>query len=336
MSEEKLSDRKKKILTALVDSYISEAEPISSSTIQEKYLPDVSSATIRSELATLEDLGYLTQPHTSSGRIPSSKAYKYYVQNIMEISDEELGQVRDMFETKFFSLQEIVDNGAKIVSDITNYTSLLMISSTDNIVINDVKLVDMYDGSALVLIVTNNGTIKNKEIKIPENNMQNYIEVANNLLYRTFAGKKLVEVIHSHNMIDPQLKEFKLVFDEVFNMIISYKKARENQVLVEGKDKIFNYPEYNDINNVKNFISIVDDNKKLHEIVDDKNGSIEVSVKIGKDDNEKLQDMAVVSAKYKMKGEEVGQIGVIGPQRMNYKKVIAVLKEIGKLFENQD
>lgn len=332
--EKDLSERKKKILYALVDSYISNVEPISSAAIQDKYLPDVSTATIRSELASLEDMGYLTQPHVSSGRIPSSKAYKYYVENMLSVSEDELQAVKSILETKFDSIQEIVKDGAKIVSDVTNYTSMLMISSTDNLVVKDVKLIDMYDGNALVLIVTNNGSIKNKEIKLPENCMQNYIEVANGLLYRTFAGKKLVEIIHSHNIIDNQLKEFKQIFEEVMNVILDYKKTRESQMVIEGKDKIFNYPEYNNIENVKNFMSIVDNKEKLHQIVGQDNADIEFSIKIGKEDDEKLDDMAVVSAKYTINGQEVGQLGVIGPQRMDYKRVLTVLREVGKLFQD--
>lgn len=330
-----LSDRRKKILNALVDSYITDAEPISSAAIKDKYMPDVSTATIRSELATLEEMGYLNQPHISAGRVPSSKAYKFYVDNILSSEaqfDEQ--EIKSVLATKYASIKEIVKDSAKIVSDVTNYTSMLMISSTDNITVNDVKVIDMYDGTALVLIVTNNGSIKDKTIKLPESNIQNYIEVANGLLYRTFAGKRLVEIVHSHNIIDAQLKDFEQLFEQVLNMIIDYKNARESQIQIEGKDKIFNYPEYNDVNNVKNFMSIVNDQDKLHEIVKDKDGSIEFSIKIGTEDDEQLSDMAVVSAKYKFSGEEVGQLGVIGPQRMDYKKVLSVLKEIGNLFDN--
>ena len=211
---------------------------------------------------------------------------------------------------------------------------MLMISSTDNIVVNDVKVIDMYDGTALVLIVTNNGSIKDKTIKLPQTNISNYIEVANGLLYRSFAGKKLVEIVHSHNIIDVQLKDFEQLFEQVLNMIIDYKNTRESQVQIEGKDKIFNYPEYNDIDNVRNFLSIVNDQEKLHDIVNRSDGSIEFSVKIGTDDDKELKNMAIVSAQYKLNGDEVGQIGVIGPQRMDYRKVLSVLKEIGNLFEN--
>lgn len=330
-----LSERRRKILNALVDSYITNAEPISSSAIKDKYMPDVSTATIRSELATLEEMGYLNQPHISAGRVPSSKAYKFYVDNILSSESQmDTQQIKSVLATKYASIKEIVKDSAKIVSDVTNYTSMLMISSTDNIVVNDVKVIDMYDGTALVLIVTNNGSIKDKTIKLPETNINNYIEVANGLLFRTFAGKRLVEIVHSHNVIDAQLRDFEQLFEQVLNMIIDYKNARESQIQIEGKDKIFNYPEYNDVNNVKNFLSIVNDQEKLHEIVNDKDGSIEFSVKIGKEDDETLGDMAIVSAKYKFSGEEMGQLGVIGPQRMDYKKVLSVLKEIGTLFEN--
>ena len=236
-----LSDRRKKILNALVDSYITDAEPISSAAIKDKYMPDVSTATIRSELATLEEMGYLNQPHISAGRVPSSKAYKFYVDNILSSEaqfDEQ--EIKSVLATKYASIKEIVKDSAKIVSDVTNYTSMLMISSTDNITVNDVKVIDMYDGTALVLIVTNNGSIKDKTIKLPESNIQNYIEVANGLLYRTFAGKRLVEIVHSHNIIDAQLKDFEQLFEQVLNMIIDYKNARESQIQIEGKDKIFN------------------------------------------------------------------------------------------------
>ena len=124
-----LSERRKKILNALVDSYISDAEPISSSAIKEKYMPDVSTATIRSELATLEEMGYLNQPHISSGRVPSSKAYKFYVDNILaEEGQFDEASIKSVLATKYASIKEIVKDSAKIVSDVTNYTSMLMIS----------------------------------------------------------------------------------------------------------------------------------------------------------------------------------------------------------------
>lgn len=333
MGETKLSERKKKILQALVDSYITNVEPISSSQIQNKYLPDVSTATIRSELATLEEMGYLTQPHISSGRVPSTKAYRYYVDNIINNGEiEQLEQLKELISTKYNSVKEIVKDSAKIVSDITNYTSMLTFVSIDGLKIKSVKLLDVFDGNALVLIITDSGVIKNKEIKLPEKVEENYIDVANGLLDRVFAGKSLAEILEDKDKVDEELEEFKAIYEEVLDLLIEYKSTREHQVFVEGKDKIFNYPEYNDVNKVKNFMSIIDHQDKLKEIMTDDDGTIEFSIKIGSEAGKDMEDMALVSAKYQINGKELGQIGVIGPERMDYKKVFAVLKEIGKLI----
>ena len=192
--DERLTERKKKVLQALIDRYITSVEPISSGDIQKKYLPDVSPATIRSELSHLEEMGYLIKPHISAGRVPSSKAYRYYVENFISDEDIDLEQLRKNISQNYDSVVEIVRNGAKIVSDVTNYTSMLMIANSDTLTIKDIKLLDMYDGSALVLIITDSGVIKDKEIKLPKIE-DNYVEVANGLLAKSFAGKTLSQIL---------------------------------------------------------------------------------------------------------------------------------------------
>lgn len=335
MSEPNLSERKKKVLQALVDSYITSVEPISSAAIQAKYLPEVSTATIRSELAMLEAMGYLNQPHVSSGRVPSSKAYRYYVDHFIQDGDIDIEQVKQTVEERFKTVGEIVRDGAKIVSDITNYTSMLMITSADNITIKEVKLVDLYDKSALVLIITDNGVIKNKEIPLPPDAGADYIEVANGLLCRSFAGKRLAEVLNdSADAAEKELDEFKTVFEEVISLIADFKRSREEQVYVEGTEKIFDYPEYRDVDNVRNFMSVVSHKEKLADLMNG-DGDIEYSIKIGSEDAQELRNMALVSARYTIDGKEVGQVGVIGPERMDYKKVLSVLKELGRLLGNQ-
>lgn len=332
--DDKLTERKRKVLQALVDSYITSVEPISSSVIQAKYLPDVSTATIRSELSHLEEMGYLIQPHISAGRVPSSKAYKYYVENFISDEDIDLDQLKKEITQKCDNVIEIVKNGAKIVSDATNYTSMLMITNSDTLTIKDIKLLDMYDGNALVLIITDSGVIKDKEIKLPKIE-DNYIEVANSLLAKSFAGKTLSQILSSQVDLDAELKEFKQIFEDVFDLLTEYKKTREGQLYVEGTDKIFDYPESKNIDNVKNFMTIVGKKEKLKELMQD-DADIEFSIKIGKEDAEGLDNMALVSAKYHIKGKEVGQLGVIGPERMDYKKVLSVLKQLGKLIDNLD
>ena len=227
--DDKLTERKKRVLQALIDSYITSVEPISSADIQKKYLPEVSPATIRSEMSRLEEMGYLIQPHVSAGRIPSSKAYRYYVDNIINNEDIDLEAFRTYLSRKYDSVAEIVKDGAKIVSDVTNYTSLLMISNSDTLRIKDIKLLDMYDGTALVLIITDSGVIKDKEIKLPDG-QDDYISIANNLLARCFSGKTLEQILSTPVDLDAELKSFKQVFDDVFDLLSEYKKSREGQL----------------------------------------------------------------------------------------------------------
>ncbi len=326
--DDKLTERKKKVLQALVDSYINSVEPISSSDIQKKYLPEVSTATIRSELSHLEEMGYLIQPHVSAGRVPSSKAYRYYVDNFIFDEDIDLDAMKNYLAHKYDTVAEIVKNGAKIVSDATNYTSLLMISSSDTLTIKDVKLVDMYDGTALVLIITDSGVIKDKEIQLP-NKEGSYVESANTMLGKCFAGKTLSQILSTQVDMDSELKQ---IFENVFDLLSEYKKSREGQLFVEGADKIFDYPESKNYDNVKNFMTIVGKKDKLKELMTD-DGNIEFSIKIGAEDGDGLDNMALVSAKYHIKGKEVGQLGVIGPERMDYKRVLTVLKHLSKLID---
>ena len=332
--DDKLTERKKKVLQALVDGYITSVEPISSGDIQEKYLPNVSTATIRSELSHLEEMGYLIKPHVSAGRVPSSKAYRYYVENFVEDELIDLEQLRKNITKKYDSVVEIVKDSAKIVSDVTNYTSMLMIANSDTLTIKDVKLLDMFDGTALVLIITDSGVINDKEIKLPKIE-DNYVEVANGLLSKSFAGKTLSQIVNSQVDLDSDLKDFKQIFENVIEVLSEYKKSRDGQVFIEGADKIFEYPESKNYNNIKNFMTIVGRKDKLKTLMKD-DGDIEFSIKIGAEDGEGLDNMALVSAKYHIKGKEVGQLGVIGPERMDYKKVLSVLKQLGKIIDNLD
>ena len=331
--DDRLSDRKKRVLQALVDSYIGDPQPISSSAIQSKYMPEVSSATIRSELATLEELGYLVQPHVSSGRVPSSKAYRFYVDCMLQNGCGDVGVLEEHFNKNFKSVEELVKNTAKVVSDATNYTSLMVYTGTDKVVVKEVKLVDLLDGSALVVIITDSGVLKDKMIAIPDDADGGYIEVANRLLNATFAGKNLAEIQHYEEPMEQNFRAYKDLFRQVVEMIEEYRSSRESQLYLEGEDKIFEYPESKDVDNVRSFVSIISKKEKLHELVKG-DGSVEFDVKIGDEESEDLKNMALVTAKYTVDGKEVGHVGVIGPQRMDYKKVMSVLRRLGGALDD--
>lgn len=333
--DDRLSERKKKVLNALVDSYISDAEPISSSAIKSKYMPDVSSATIRSELATLEELGYLVQPHVSSGRIPSAKAYRYYVDSLLESCAEgDVEEIRSRLDSRINSVEELVRNTAKAVSDVTNYTSLMVLSGTDSLMIKEVKLVDLYDDTALVLIITDAGVIKDKIVDLQTDAEGNYIDIANRVLNGTFAGKTLAEIQNLQPVLEENIAGIRKLVEEVVRLLAEYKKARDSQLYLEGADKIFQYPEARDVDNVKSFVSIISKREKLHDLVAG-DGSVEIDVKIGEQASEDLKNMALVTAKYSVGGREVGHVGVLGPERMDYRKVMSVLRQLGRAFDDK-
>ena len=334
--DDRLSDRKKKVLGALVDSYITDAEPISSSAIKNKYMPDVSSATIRSELATLEELGYLVQPHVSSGRVPSAKAYRFYVDCLLsECGDTDVDGLDETLKRRMSSVEELVRETAKTVSDVTNYTSLMVLSGADSLTVKEVKLVDLYDDSALVLVITDAGVIKDKTVAVPKDADGNYIELANRILNATFAGKSLAEIGSSAPVLEENIEGMKALVDEVIRLLAEYKRARESELYLEGADKIFQYPEARDVDNVRSFVSIISKKEKLHDLVAG-DGDLEIDVKIGEQASEDLKHMALVTARYSVDGKEIGHVGVIGPERMDYKKVTSVLRQLVRAFDKKD
>lgn len=330
-----LSDRKKKILQIVVDDYIETATPVSSRSITEKYLTTISSATVRSELAALEELGYLYQPHTSAGRVPSKAAYKLYVSELMvkeQLTDDDLDYIEKLFIEKTNDVETIVKNTAKVISELTEYTSLAITSHDMGEVIRNIKLFRFKSDGALLVIVTDNKLLKDNVISIPDDLPDDSLENANNLLGQFFVGKTFKEVCDSSLVIDDAFKGYRAVFLAVIDALKSYVSARE-EVVMEGEDKILAHPEYADVDRIRQFMSVVTKKDKVFNLLSGNRG-VKVNVKIGADGYEEIpEDCSLVTATYTANGTEIGTYGVIGPTRMDYKKVVAVLENVGQFLE---
>lgn len=337
-----ISDRKIKILHAVVDEYIANAEPVSSKGIQQKYLPSLSPATIRSELSALEDMGYLYQPHVSSGRVPSKKAYKLYVDKLMQkknLSPSEIKHIKEYLDSKVVKVEDIVKRTAKVISDITNYTSVILLKNVDSVVIREVRLVDLRDGTALLIVITDSGIIRDNLVSIPDDVGDSYVDIAGDLLNNIFSGKQLGDIVMPDEMVDGELNKFRALFENVIE-VIKRNNSSDGGVYLEGSRKILDYPEYaEDITKVKSLMEVIDTKEKLSALMqkDEEalslDGPIELTVKI---DSEGDTDCSVISAKYTVRGKEIGQVGVIGPTRMNYDKVVSVLSYITKTLNDND
>lgn len=323
---EKLTDRKKRLLQAVVDSYITSAEPISSAAIQQGYMPDVSTATIRSELAGLEEMGYLVKPHVSAGRVPSSKAYRFYVDRLMEnVTPEDIDNLEQEGRARIEGVESVVKEAVKVVSDVTNYTSLMVLEGVDDLIVRNVKLVSLGDDTALVVIITDGGVLRDNVISLPAGCEEGYLDSACAIINGSMAGKSIKSIAGGE--VVAGVEEFKALFDQI--VVLLRKYAEGGEVYVEGADKIFAYPEYRDVENVKGFLSVISQKDKLHELT--QGDGVEITVKIGAEEG--VKNMAVVSARYSLSGRQIGHVGVIGPERMDYKKVIKVLTTLGKLSE---
>ncbi len=339
-----ISDRKKKILQVVVDEYINTAVPVSSKVVAENSLVGVSSATVRNELASLEELGFLTQYHTSGGRVPSPLAYKLYIDELMQrnaLSETDLQYITEAFETQTNDIENIIKKVTKVISDLTDYPSVAVAHSVDKEIIDNIALVSCGPKEALLLIVTSTRILRDNIIDIPEKMERSDLENASRVIGKMFCGKAMVDVVKLEGELLAEFTQYKEIFKEVIEVLRSYSKTRDKDVMVSGEDKIFNHPEYENIENVKNFLTVVSSKERLADILTEGDEQIHINVQIGsdegsekKDNNEVPKDCSLVTATYSAGGKNLGTYGVIGPIRMDYSKVISVLEQVGVILEN--
>lgn len=320
---------------AVVDMYIATGQPVSSADIQSGYMPEVSSATVRAELSALEALGYVGQPHTSAGRVPLKDAYRLYVESLgatsTALTDAETTFIRNRFSEKLNEVEDISKRAAEIISDITNYTSFFVAKNPGLVTIEEIKLVPLKRNEVIVLIVTDSGVIADKKIAIPDCLKREYTDSATRLLNKVFAGMTLLELRDTDfsREIHSEIEGFREIFDDVLSIITDYVAEHSDNVEIAGALKMLDYPEYNNIEDAKNFLSVISDKSGISDLLSKDEESIEFSIRIGKEDSG-VDKCAIITASYKIGDEVVGHAGVIGPERMDYKKVIGVLDYIKK------
>ena len=333
-----LSERKKKILQHVVDDYIETATPVSSKSLTEKHLSNLSSATIRNELSALEELGYLTQLHTSSGRVPSAEDYKLYVSDLMvkdKLSEKEIDYIKKIFLEKADNLEEVIKNTTKVISELTSYTSVGVVTPDVDEKINMIKFFRYKPDTALVLIVTERRLLKDNYINVPENMNDEQLLEAESVLSRLCSGKSFEEICNIKDDINSEFSGYKNIFLNVVEALKVYMTVQESDVVMEGQDKILDNPEYADIGKIKNFLSVVTKKDKVMTLLTGEGRDIKINVKIGTDGYEEIpEDCSLVTATYSANGTKIGTYGVIGPIRMDYQKVVAVLENVGKILES--
>ena len=327
-----LDDRKKKVLQAIVEEYINTAEPVSSNALTTNHGLDCSSATIRNEMADLEKAGYLDKTHTSSGRVPSEKGYRYYVDELLkdeDISLEEIKYISDKLETKVNEIEDLTKIAANTISEVTHYTTVSIGPKADSQIIEEIKFVLLGSRMMMAVILTDSGLVKETIIKFDEDVTEKQVETINYMFNKKLKGQPIEtingpledylydEMTYSVNVIKPIIEQIKKVLEE------------EN-IYLEGANKSFDLPEFNSLEVAKNFVNILDTKELVTDMLDSGIAD-DIHVYIGEENQkEELKDFSVVTFKHKVNGKDLGTIGIIGPKRMDYSKVISVMKYINK------
>jgi len=324
-----LNERKLKILRAVVDDYITTGIPVGSRTISRKYL-DWSSATIRNEMMDLEELGYLAQPHTSAGRIPSERAYRLYVEQLMNVSElnsEEIEALQSHVHSRSRDLKQLLREAAQAISDATTYTAFVLPPNPRDIRINNIQLVPVTQGLALLVLVTDVGIFKDTFIRTSPTFTQEDLYKITTMLQQSLVGHTLNEV---SSRLEGQMRDSvqgqRDVLDAVLDGINEQLGAQESkEIVVGGHANILKHPEYADVEKARNFFAAMESRETLLPLLERSRG-MEFTVTIGNENShEAMRDCSVVTVSYSIDGAPAGSIGVIGPTRMNYSHVASVL-----------
>lgn len=326
-----LSERRKELLKLIVEEYIKTANPVGSSLLCDKL--NCSSATIRNEMASLEDMGYLEKTHTSSGRVPSEMGYRYYVDNLMEpkkMTGEEVLKLQTIFDNKGLVLSDVITRSMEIISEITNCTSLVLGASSAENKLKEVETIPFSDSKVIAIVITDKGHVEHKELnvgKVSPNEVKKVVELINKLLVGTPLDEVSAKLeFEIKPIIGNYVKSHEALYQAFYNAFneFSYK----SHMHMAGRTKLLDYREFDSVAKVKEILNKFDDENMVKKIEADCN---DINVYIGHENNFD-DDVSVIKTKYDINGEE-GTIAIVGPKRMDYEKVVSLLNYIKQNIE---
>ena len=336
-----LDDRKMKILRAIIDDYIDTAEPIGSRTIARKHELGLSSATIRNEMADLEDMGYLAQPHTSAGRIPSDKGYRLYVDQLMKVralTFDEIESIKKSMEIKINELSQLIRQASVAMSRITKYTSLAITPQMKKSVLKAVQVVPIEQEKALVVVVTNAGVVRNELVKISENISPDFLIRISNIFNDKLSNLTIEQInLPLIREIEQEIGVSKEILLPILNGVADcINQVDDSEIYLDGATNIFNYPEFRDIAKAQEFLHILDEKEnlfKLLTIVGDNKG---INIQIGSENEfTEIKGCSLVTTTYSLGNLIIGSIGIIGPTRMEYPRVISSMNYIRDMINKE-
>ena len=331
-------NRRDKVLKLIVEHFIKNAQPVGSKTLIEEYGLDYSSATIRSEMNALEQAGFLEKTHTSSGRVPSSKGYRYYIEHLRDRSiDEEFKyQMQTVLDQKVKSIQDVIAQSCEILSQMTNLASIVLGPGASNERLISVQLVPLSNTSATCVFVTDQGYVENKTFRIDENTKLSDVESCVKLLNDRLKGTPISELVPKMEAIRPLINDYVINHDVIYQaMLEAFVGFAKDRLSAFGQEELFDQPEFaNDALKMKKLLELLNTPEIFREVEDEEDGDI--SIHIGGESNDD-DDVSIVQARIKMPGKQERSIAVVGPKRMDYDKVVSSLEYlINQLDEYYD
>jgi len=329
-----LTERQRQILSAIVDDYIRSAEPVGSRSISKRGNVGFSPATIRNEMSDLEELGYLEQPHTSAGRIPSHKGYRYYVDHLItfgSLAQHEVEALKTFFAGKMQEMEQVVQHVAMMLSNLTNYTSIVMKPEMFNTTLRHLQIVPLNERTAVAIVVTNTGHVENKTVSIPEGIPMSEIEKVVNMLNARLAN---VPLLHFKSKlfteIGEEMRSYVSGYEELMAMLNGViDQGEEDRIYLSGTTNMLTQPEFQDMEKVKNILDLLSETPILAKLIT--GSATGIQVRIGSENSlQAINDCSLITASYSFDGKHLGTIGILGPTRMDYGKVINLLDHLSK------
>ncbi len=326
-----LSERQEKILKLIITEYIKLARPVGSNLICKEL--KCSSATIRNEMADLEELGLLEKTHTSSGRIPSEKGYRYYVDHLMkpkELNGEDMLKLQIIFNNQQLEISDYLSESLKLISDMTSYTSIVLGGTSHDNKLKEISVVPIDSENLIVIVVTDKGHVENKKVYLQNVSLEE-IKKTVDLINDLIVGTPIDEVsskleFEIKPIIGRYVKEHEMIYNTFYQV---FKEFSNKNINVVGKNNILKQPEFNNIEKIQDIFGKLDNKEEMINNITEENNDI--NIYIGKE-NHLDDDVTVIKTKYHSKGEE-GTIAIVGPKRMDYDRVVTLLEYIKENIE---
>lgn len=327
-----LSDRQLLIFQVIVEDFIRSAQPVGSRSLSKKKEISYSPATIRNEMADLEEMGFIEKTHTSSGRVPSEKGYRFYVDHLLSapiLKSEDVIKIKSIFAEQIYELEKIVQKSAKILSDLTNYTSIVLGPAVRENKLRKIQIVPLNKETAIAIIVTDTGHVENRMFHLPESMDAADIEKMVNILNERLVGVPITDLNEKiYKEVVVLLRQHVNQFDAFMGTIAdTFNLPANHKLFFGGKTNMLRQPEFHDLEKIRSLMNMIEQEDRIYDLI--RKNPVGINVKIGREnDNTEMENCSLITATYSAGTEKLGSIAILGPTRMEYSRVISLLTMI--------